>query len=125
MDIDKALNIIQEEDIINEIDPFSAMVAVSLGALLLAAASVASNYVSTKKRKCARTKGIERQVCETMVEAEGKKKHLSSLNRALSKCNKASDPVNCKEKVSEKIQRVSAEYKEMVKRVQRLKAGTP
>jgi hypothetical protein len=115
------LNKLQGEPI-QELEPvtiaFSA-VSVAFGISNMAF-RLYKDHFNKAARRCKDLPPREKGVCMIKAKLDGKKVQLGEIKRKSSECSKTRKPTKCREKLTEKIKKISDDVKFLTQRLQQL-----
>ncbi len=109
---------------IQEIEPFTLMVAAAAFGFINAinlTYQTYSKYLSKNARRCSGLPPREKTVCMMGLKILGKKNQLKQLQTTLQSCPKSKKPEKCRTKVSGKINEVKQDIQSFSKRLPVLK----
>jgi hypothetical protein len=89
--------------------------AAVLAAVVTATTYVYKNYLSAAARSCKDKAGKEKSTCMKKYRIEALRAKLGVLRSSISKCQKADDPVVCKEKINDKIKAIENQINNLSK----------
>ena len=95
---------------IQEIDPVTGtMIALSAASLMVSATNMFKQHFAKGARQCSDLSDKEKSLCMLRVKSLAKKVELASLKGSMSKCSKAKNPDECKQKIQAKAKKVAGE----------------
>ncbi len=119
--VDKYLEKLQEEDL-QEIDP--TLLAISATSAALGISNMAfrlyKDYFNKAARRCKDMSPREKSICMLKAKLEAKKQELGEIKRKASECSKTNKPTKCREKLSEKLTKLTDQVKFLTQRLQQL-----
>lgn len=111
-----------QEDNLQEIA--TVMIAISAVSAAFGITNMAfrayKEYFNKAARSCKDLPPREKGVCMVKAKLDAKKEQLGEIKRKSSECSKTSKPPKCREKLSEKIKKLSDEVKFLIQRLQQL-----
>ena len=107
---------------IQEIEP--TLIAISATSAAFGITNMAlrlyKDYFNKAARKCKDLPPREKGVCMLKAKLDSKKQQLSEIKKKSSDCSKTRKPTKCREKLSEKIKKLTDEVTFIVQRLQQL-----
>lgn len=111
-----------QEDTLQEIEP--TLLAMSGVGLAFSVTNMAfrlyKDYFNKAARKCKNLSAREKSVCMLKAKLESKKVQLAEIKKRSAECSKTRKPEKCREKLAEKIKKISDEVTFLTQRLQQL-----
>ena len=119
--VDKHLEKLQEDNL-QEIEPtLLAISAVSAAfGITNGAFRLYKDYFNKAARKCKDMSPREKSLCMVKAKLDAKKEELAEIKRKASQCSKTNKPNKCREKLGEKISKLTEQVKYLTQRLQQL-----
>lgn len=115
------MNILDEYlDKLQEFDPI-VLAGLSAANLIIASAKLYKQYFTKAARQCSDLQPREKALCMVRGKMLAKNAQLKILSSDMTKCQKVKNPLKCKEKLSGKMQKLSAEIKFLSDRFKEVK----
>jgi hypothetical protein len=119
--VDKYLKTLQEDQL-QEIDP--TLLAISATSAAFGITNMAfrmyKDYFNKAARRCKDLPPREKGVCMVKAKLDAKKEQLAEIKRKSAQCSKTKKPTKCRDKLSEKINKISEEVRFLMQRLQQL-----
>ena len=119
--VQKYLNKLQEEEL-QEIEPTTIAISAITAAFSVTnmAFRMYKDYFNKAARKCKNLPPREKGVCMVKAKLDAKKAQLGEIKRKASDCSKTRKPNKCREKLSEKVKKITQEVEFLTQRLRQL-----
>lgn len=119
--LDKYLEKLQEDNL-QEIDP--TILAISATSAALGITNMAfrlyKDHFNKAARRCKDMSPREKSLCMVKAKLDSKKEELAEIKRKAAQCSKTNNPTKCRDKLGDKLKKLSDQVKFLTQRLQQL-----
>jgi hypothetical protein len=119
--VDKYLEKLQEEDL-QEIEPTMLAIGATSATfgILNGAFRLYKDYFNKAARACKDMPPREKSICMVKAKVDAKKSELAEIKKKASQCSKTNNPSKCRQKLGDKVKKISDQIKFLSQRLRQL-----